>query len=115
MIYQAIKPNTVLNKLKKLNIPQATFAAVLDCSDTMVSLFLSGQRGLSYAMQEEVCDVLDFFDYLTEEYSVPVDFRQTDKIVAHWKVYKEKLDQNTVIRSARELERRAETKRAESA
>lgn len=108
MIYQAIKPDTVLNKLKKLAVPRTTFAAVLGRSGTLVSLYLSGRKGLSYEMQAEVSRVLEFFDDLVKECAVPVDFRQTEKIMSLWRAYKAKLAKSEVMRSSRALEQRAE-------
>jgi cyanate lyase len=104
MIFQGIRPKTVLKKLEKHNIPRATLAAVLGRSDTLVSLFLGGSKGLSYEMQRQLCEALEFFDDVVERSAAPVDFRQADRIVTLWREYKAKLDESAVIKSAAELE-----------
>lgn len=108
MVIQCIKPQTVLRKLEKYKIPQATLAAIMARSDGLISQWLRGDRGLSYAMQRQVCQALEFFDETVERSAVPVDFRQADRIVALWREHKARLDENAVIRLAHELEEDAD-------
>jgi hypothetical protein len=107
MIYQAIRPETISKKQKKLGIPSRTICVSLDFSGTLWSLFLSGAKGLSYDLQSDAFHLFELFDELAQS-PVPVDFRQADRIRELWKERKTKLAQDEAKRLAREMEKRAE-------
>jgi hypothetical protein len=115
MVFQALRPQTILRQQKKLGIPNRTPARCLDCSDTLWSLYLSGARGLSHEMQIEVFHLFRFFDELAKRSDVPCDFRQAERIRGLWKQRKQRLAENQAIRFARELEGRAKQERRAAA
>jgi hypothetical protein len=107
MIYQAIRPETIFKKQRRLGVPSRTVCVSLGISDTLWCLFLAGKKGLSYAMQPDVFHLFELLEELAQNL-VPVDFRQAERIRELWKQRKSKLAQDEARRLAREMENRTE-------
>jgi transcriptional regulator with XRE-family HTH domain len=102
MIYQGLKPERLEKLLGKHDIPQKTFARLGGISDAMLSLFLSGEKGLSYEVQDDFLIAMEFVRELVAKSPAPVDFRKTDEIVALFQDFKAKRLESNVLRRGRE-------------
>ena len=82
MIFRQIAdPANVASTLEGFDCPKRTLAAAIGLTLGMLSLWFNGSRGLSYESQYAVLEFVRFARKLSQESDVPVDFRQTEKIM----------------------------------
>jgi hypothetical protein len=104
MILQLFKARDVARVQEKYNVPNRTLAALWDISEPMISLFKSGQRGLSREAQSRGFLVLRFIKNTAEDSALPVDFSQTERMVELFERYRQRYDEDQVICLAHEHE-----------
>ena len=102
MVEQHAKPHRVSARLRQLNIPQGTLAEFANLSQPAISLFLTGQKGLSSDAQGAVFKALKFFEELAEEAGVPIDFSNLEGLRPLWKKHLRLESESELIRLAGE-------------
>ena len=110
-IYQGIMPAGLVKELERLKLPQRTLAELSDgdLSESTLSMFINGRRGLSLQVQETVFEILRFCRELQTTSHVPVDFGNTAAIKKLWGEFRTASSADAVVRGAKEIRAAGET------
>jgi hypothetical protein len=108
-IYQGILPAALLKELDRLNLPQRTLAELADFSESTLSSFLNGRRGLSPELQVNIFDVLRFCRELQKSNPLPIDFGNAAAIKRRYNEFCAAITEKTIIQNAADLQARAES------
>jgi transcriptional regulator with XRE-family HTH domain len=100
---QALQASFLLERLEALNLPQKALADLTGISESGLSSFCNGKRGLSLVAQREIFGVLRWARELTATSATPVDFGNREAIRKLWKEYRAATDEGAVVRALAEI------------
>jgi hypothetical protein len=84
MTIQHTRPRDVAELLARHKIPQSTLGEFGGISQTAISLFLSGQKGMGLNAQLRMLKALQWLVKLARESELPVDFSDVEKLRPLW-------------------------------
>jgi hypothetical protein len=84
MTTQHARPREVAELLARHGIPQRTPAKLAGLSQPALSLFLSGQRGLSLSAQLSLLKALTWLIELARGSKLPINFADTERLRPLW-------------------------------
>jgi hypothetical protein len=118
-VVQSISPSRFAEELTELRLPQRTICALAEereapLSEAQLSSFLSGKRGLSVEMQLVMFVILRFAREEVRRSRTPIDFGNIEAIKRLFHEFCAANDEATVIRTAAEMERDAQSRESDS-
>jgi len=106
-VYQSIDPAYLREQLGDLGCPQQTLCEIVGISPTGLSLFLSGQKGLSTITQRDIYVAIQFFEEVQKRSPFPVNFAAVDDLRPHYEEFMRLRAESEVLRTQAEIEARA--------
>ena len=105
-VEQHVSPRHIAARLQRLGVPQATLAEFADVSPTQISLWFSGERGLSTDAQVAVLRAMKFFDEMAEEAAevdLSFNFADVPGLQKRWTKFLRVRAEAEIIRTREEL------------